>query len=74
MKLVLPLEKLTGPVALPGVFLRGIGVCEVLGVRFSFAQAEGALTITFMGAASTRRRSAAATAGRCRSASGRAST
>jgi hypothetical protein len=31
MKLVLPLEKLTGPVALPGPFLRFIGVCEVLG-------------------------------------------
>jgi len=31
MKLVLPLEKLAGPVALPGVFLRFIGVCEALG-------------------------------------------
>jgi DoxX-like family len=31
MKLVLPLEQLTGPVALPGPFLRFIGVCEVLG-------------------------------------------
>src|SRR6058998_2887317 len=31
MKLVLPLEKLTGPVAVPGLFLRFIGVCEVLG-------------------------------------------
>jgi uncharacterized membrane protein YphA (DoxX/SURF4 family) len=31
MKLVLPLEKLTGPVALPGLFLRFIGVCELLG-------------------------------------------
>jgi hypothetical protein len=31
MKLVLPLEKLAGPVALPGLFLRFIGVCEVLG-------------------------------------------
>jgi len=31
MKLVLPLDKLTGPVAVPGVFLRFIGVCEVLG-------------------------------------------
>jgi DoxX-like protein len=30
-KLVLPLDKLTGPVALPGWFLRFIGVCEVLG-------------------------------------------
>jgi hypothetical protein len=31
MKLVLPLEKLTGPVPLPGLFLRFIGVAEVLG-------------------------------------------
>jgi uncharacterized membrane protein YphA (DoxX/SURF4 family) len=31
MKLVLPLEKLVGPVAMPGLFLRFIGVCEVLG-------------------------------------------
>jgi len=31
MKLVLPLEKLTGPIELPGLFLRFIGVCEVLG-------------------------------------------
>jgi hypothetical protein len=31
MKLVLPLEKLTGPVPLPGAFLRFIGVAEVLG-------------------------------------------
>jgi len=31
MKLVLPLEKLAGPVALPGLFLRFIGVVEVLG-------------------------------------------
>ncbi len=31
MKLVLPLEQLTGPVALPGLFLRFIGVAEVLG-------------------------------------------
>ena len=31
MKLVLPLEALKGPVALPGVFLRFIGVAEVLG-------------------------------------------
>src|SRR5438067_10741411 len=30
-KLVLPLDQLTGPVALPGLFLRFIGVCEVLG-------------------------------------------
>src|SRR3989442_3981849 len=30
-KLVLPLDKLTGPVAMPGWFLRFIGVCEVLG-------------------------------------------
>ena len=31
MKLVLPLDKLAGPVALPGLFLRFIGVAEVLG-------------------------------------------
>ncbi len=31
MKLVLPLEKLTGSVPMPGVFLRFIAVCEVLG-------------------------------------------
>jgi len=31
MKLVLPLEKLTGPFPLPGSFVRFIGVCEVLG-------------------------------------------
>ena len=31
MKLVLPLEKLTGPVPLPGSFVRFIGVAEVLG-------------------------------------------
>jgi DoxX-like protein len=30
-KLVLPLDKLAGPVALPGLFIRFIGVCEVLG-------------------------------------------
>ena len=30
-KLVLPLEKLTGPVSLPGLFVRFIGVAEVLG-------------------------------------------
>ena len=30
-KLVLPLDQMTGPVALPGLFLRFIGVCEVLG-------------------------------------------
>jgi hypothetical protein len=30
-KLVLPLESLEGPIALPGLFLRFIGVCEVLG-------------------------------------------
>ena len=30
-KLVLPLEKLTGPIPLPGLFLRFIGVAEVLG-------------------------------------------
>jgi uncharacterized membrane protein YphA (DoxX/SURF4 family) len=31
MKLVMPLEKLAGPVALPGLFLRFIGVVELLG-------------------------------------------
>jgi len=31
IKLVLPLEKLTGPVPLPGPFVRFIGVAEVLG-------------------------------------------
>ena len=31
LKLVLPLEKLTGPVALPGLFIRFIGLCEMLG-------------------------------------------
>jgi hypothetical protein len=31
IKLVLPVEKLTGPVPLPGLFLRLIGVAEVLG-------------------------------------------
>jgi hypothetical protein len=31
MKLVLPLDQLAGPIALPGAFLRFIGVCEVLG-------------------------------------------
>ena len=31
MKLALPLDKLQGPVALPGLFVRFIGVAEVLG-------------------------------------------
>src|SRR2546425_9191767 len=31
MKLVMPIEMMTGPVALPELFLRFIGVCEVLG-------------------------------------------
>jgi DoxX-like family len=31
MKLVMPLEQLEGPVALPGTFIRFIGVVEVLG-------------------------------------------
>ena len=31
IKLVLPLEALAGPVALPGLFVRFIGVAEVLG-------------------------------------------
>ena len=31
IKLIVPIEALAGPVALPGAFLRFIGVCEVLG-------------------------------------------
>lgn len=31
MKLILPLAQLTGPIPLPGVFMRFIGVAEVLG-------------------------------------------
>jgi hypothetical protein len=31
LKLVLPLEAMTGPIPLPGLFLRFIGVAEVLG-------------------------------------------
>ena len=31
MKLVLPLDKMTGPVPVPGLFLRFIGVAETLG-------------------------------------------
>jgi uncharacterized membrane protein YphA (DoxX/SURF4 family) len=31
IKLVLPIEKLTGPMPLPGLFMRFIGVAEVLG-------------------------------------------
>jgi hypothetical protein len=31
MKLVLPLEALAGPIALPGLFMRWLGVAEVLG-------------------------------------------
>ncbi|MEP6915456.1 MAG: DoxX family protein [Acidobacteriota bacterium] len=31
MKLILPLEALAGPVALPGAFMRFLGVAEVLG-------------------------------------------
>ena len=31
VKLALPFEQLTGPIPLPGMFLRFIGVCEVLG-------------------------------------------
>ena len=31
MKLALPLEKLAGPVSMPGFFLRFIGMCELLG-------------------------------------------
>ena len=31
MKLVLPIEEMTQQIAMPGLFLRFIGVCEVLG-------------------------------------------
>ena len=31
MKLVVPLAQLTGPIPLPGLFMRCIGVAEVLG-------------------------------------------
>src|SRR5262245_25280296 len=31
MKLIMPIEEMTRDVALPGAFLRFIGVCEVLG-------------------------------------------
>jgi hypothetical protein len=31
MKLILPLDKLTGPIEMPGLFLRFIGVAEVAG-------------------------------------------
>lgn len=31
MKLIVPIEQMKGPVQLPGLFLRFIGVCEVLG-------------------------------------------
>src|SRR5215468_2973224 len=31
MKLILPLDKMTGPIPVPGLFLRFIGVCETLG-------------------------------------------
>jgi len=31
MKLVMPIEAMKGPVELPGLFMRFIGVCEVLG-------------------------------------------
>jgi len=31
MKLVMPIEALSGPIALPGLFIRFIGVCEVTG-------------------------------------------
>ncbi len=31
MKLIVPIEEMKGPVQLPGLFLRFIGVCEVLG-------------------------------------------
>jgi hypothetical protein len=31
VKLILPLDQLTGPIALPGLLVRFLGVCEVLG-------------------------------------------
>jgi uncharacterized membrane protein YphA (DoxX/SURF4 family) len=31
MKLVMPLDQLSGPIAFPGWFLRFIGICETLG-------------------------------------------
>src|SRR5262244_366467 len=31
MKLILPVDKMTGPIPVPGLFLRFIGVCELLG-------------------------------------------
>jgi hypothetical protein len=31
MKLIMPIEMMKGPVALPGAFLRFIGICETLG-------------------------------------------
>jgi hypothetical protein len=31
VKLVLPLDQMTGPIALPGWFLRSLGVVEILG-------------------------------------------
>lgn len=31
MKLVMPIEKMQGPIALPGMFLRFIGIVEILG-------------------------------------------
>jgi hypothetical protein len=31
MKLVMPIEAMAGPVALPGLLLRFVGVCEMLG-------------------------------------------
>src|SRR4051812_28088295 len=30
-KLVMPIEKMQGPIALPGAFIRFIGICETLG-------------------------------------------
>jgi uncharacterized membrane protein YphA (DoxX/SURF4 family) len=31
MKLIMPIEEMTGQIPMPGLFLRFIGVCEVLG-------------------------------------------
>ena len=62
MKLVMPIEMMKGPVELPGLFLRFIGVCEVLGAiglilpellrikRVLTPVAAAGLTIIMMGA------------------------
>lgn len=62
MKLVMPIEMMKGPVELPGLFLRFIGVCELLGAiglilpellrikRVLTPVAAAALTIIMVGA------------------------